>query len=301
VRRSSSGRRRVALRWRCTCPPGVSTGRQHRSACFRSLLAAGAAAADRLFLRCGRSRRSGACPASPAACAATCCATGARRGCMTSSRSRPPIACWAADGRYRGAGPRPNPDPAHRYRTHGGASSTGGVAARLARLSRGLRRDHGLLPKQRAIFGAAYPRCRTACGAPANRGCALPAAWCPDRGPSWVSWATSTRRKGARDRGAGKTLGRGRRPAADRRHRQCRCVGFSMPARVKIHGGYRRDDIAELRGVTASPHGSCPRSGPRPIPSPRGRRLPPACRSSPSTSAPRGRPWRAPNGVTRAL
>jgi hypothetical protein len=228
------------------------------------------------------------CPASFCGCAATCCAIGWRRGCMTSSRSRPPIACWARDGCYRGPVRGPSPDPAHRYTRPRAATSTSGSGSALACPAVGLRRDHGLRPKQRESSARPSRTCLTACvSARHSLSPCRNASRIPGDRPGCAGQPQRAERR-ARDPSARPPL------SAHRRPRGIVVIGnvdasISLPARVRIHGGYDATRIAELARRYGIVHGSCPRSGPRPIPSPRGRRWPPACRSSPSTSAHRAR------------
>jgi hypothetical protein len=157
----------------------------------------GAALADRLFLRRRRSSRSANCPACFCGFGATCCAIGSRRGCMTSSRSRPPIACWAPMGAIAARSvARARTLPISYTSAEGRSIDLSGVAARLACPAVGLRRDHRLRPSSAEVFGAAYPTCRTACCLRAATACPLPERVIPDSGDRrLVCWETSTRRK----------------------------------------------------------------------------------------------------------
>jgi hypothetical protein len=181
---------------RCTCPAGVSTAGRPALPFCRSLLAA--VPRLRIVYSCGvgdpgglriarpppavrrdvlrdrlEARLHDFFPVSPAYCLLAPTGAIAVRS-MVRARIRAPL-----QGR-RG--------PHHR---------AGLLAASLARLPVGLRRDHGLFPRQRALFGAAYPDLSHQRSVRDAR----PDAAFPNGSPRiaaqrpWVCWATSTRRK----------------------------------------------------------------------------------------------------------
>jgi hypothetical protein len=203
----------------------------------------------------------------------------------------PSYCLLGADGRYRGPVRGPSPDPAHRYTSAEGRSID---------LREWQRRWHALLsacdeitayaPQARKSSARRSPTCLTACGlrAPSLSPCRNGSSRIPVRRP-WCAGQPQRAERRARDP-------RARPPSLDATGdpRSIVVIGnvdasISLPARVRIHGGYDNTASRSSRAATAYVHGSCPRSGPRPIPSPRGRRWPPACRSSPSTSAHRAR------------
>jgi GT2 family glycosyltransferase len=151
-------------------------------------------------------------------------------------------------GRYRGAVPRRTADPAHQGRTRTGHAIT------LADWQRGWRaylaacdEITAFSPSSAAIFSAAYPSLSHRVSVREPIPMPLPQCMARPMGSAALGvLGNLNEQKGAR---VIEALARQLDAAGDRRPIVVIGnvdAGFSMPARVKIHGGYRRDDIAAL-------------------------------------------------------
>jgi hypothetical protein len=121
------------------------------------------------------------------------------------------------------------------------------VAAPLACPAVGLRRDHGLRPGSAKVFGAAFPDLSHRVRLRAPQPVALPERVIPDSGATVLGvLGNLNAQKGARV-----IQGLARRLSATGDPRSIVVIGnvdasISLPARVRIHGGYDNTRIAEL-------------------------------------------------------
>jgi hypothetical protein len=268
--------------WNCGLPDGRLDGATASFGVIRSLLAA--VPRLRIVYSCGVGDPgcSELAPPPAAACAATCFAI----GCEARLHDYFPVSPVLLPAGPRRAVSRPVPWPnggpctSGRTRT-GHAITTGGVAAPLARIScrpatRSRRSPQAARDLQRGLPVAVAPRVgASAAPMPCRNGWRIPMG-----SAALGVLGNLNAQKGAR---VIEALARQLDAAGDPRPIVVIGnvdAGFSLPARVRIHGGYdRRDDIAALaRRLRHRGMDRTPRSGPRPIPSPRGRRWPPACR-----------------------
>jgi GT2 family glycosyltransferase len=160
----------------------------------------------------------------------------------------PSYCLLGADGCYRGPVRGPSPDPAHRYTSAEGRSID---------LREWQRRWHALLsacdeitvyaPASAEVFGAAFPDLSHRVRLRAPQPVALPERVIPDSGATVLGvLGNLNAQKGARV-----IQGLARRLSATGDPRSIVVIGnvdasISLPARVRIHGGYDNTRIAEL-------------------------------------------------------